>query len=73
MNKLIFNNKEYELIRTGHPRFRVYGKGYEDIGQQVDEILDYETPLYECLCIRIKDTFYGLKLIENENKTEQEV
>lgn len=54
MNKLIFNNKEYELMQVEYPRFRIYGKEYEDIGFNIYPELEKDIPLYECFCIRIK-------------------
>ena len=66
MNKLIFNNKEYELIQVRDSRVRVFGEDYEDIGFNINKGIEKQIPLYEYLSLRIKDKFYGLKLIENE-------
>jgi hypothetical protein len=66
MDKLIFKGKEYELIETPPwPGFKIYGKEYEDIGfTHPDPIMD-NIPVYDCHTLRIKDKFYGLKLIES--------
>jgi hypothetical protein len=64
-NKLIFKEKEYELIETPPwPRFKIYGKEYEDIGYTSPEPLMGKIPEYDCYTLRIKDKYYGLKLIE---------
>jgi hypothetical protein len=63
-NKLIFKEKEYELIEVPYDRFRVYGKGYEDIGFNALHKIEEDIPLKECFTLRIKDKYYGLKLIE---------
>jgi hypothetical protein len=64
MDKLIFKGKEYELIETPpYPKFRIYGKEYEDIGFTQPGIMR-DIPEYDCYTLRIKDKSYGLKLIE---------
>lgn len=64
MDKLIFNGKEYELIEISHDRFKIYGKEYEDIGF-IDSFgkIEIDIPLFDCRALRIKDKYYGLKLI----------
>lgn len=64
MDKLIFNKKEYELIEIPHDKFRIYGKEYENIGFDDLPEIEKEIPLYMCFSLRIKDKYYGLKLIE---------
>jgi len=64
MDKLIFNGKEYQLMEIPHDRFRIYGKEYEDIGFDALPGIQKEIPLYMCFSLRIKDKYYGLKLIE---------
>ena len=64
MDKLIFKGKEYELIEVPHDRFRIYGEGYDDIGFSALHGIEEKTPLYDCFSLRIKDKYYGLKLIE---------
>jgi hypothetical protein len=64
MNKLIFNNKEYELIEINNYEFRIYGEEYSDIGYNIHKELEKEIPIYECFSLRIKDKFYGLKLLK---------
>lgn len=63
-NKLIFNRREYELVEVPDSRFRVFGQGYEDVGWRVYQTIEKDIPFYECFSVRIKDKFYGLKLIE---------
>lgn len=65
MDKLIFNEKEYLLIEIPHDKFRIYGKEYKDIGFDALPEIQKEIPLYMCFSLRIKDKYYGLKLIEN--------
>ena len=67
MNKLIFNNKEYELIEIKEYSFIILREGY-DIGYSTGHKVG-ENVVYDCQSIKIKDKFYGLKLIEND-KTE---
>ena len=65
-NKLIFNNKEYELVETQYPEWVVWdelGK-YADVGWV--SLSEYEIPKTYLKSLRIKDKFYMLKLIENE-------
>jgi len=64
MNKLIFKGKEYELIEVNHDKFRIYGMDYNDIGFTTWEFKDDSIPVYDCYSLRIKDRYYGLKLIE---------
>lgn len=64
MNKLIFNGKEYELIEINYDKFRIYNKDYDDIGFISYEFKHKSIPLYDCYSLRIKDKYYGLKLIE---------
>jgi hypothetical protein len=63
-NKLMFKEKEYELIEIPNDRFRIYGEGYEDIGFNSLFSQEKEIPLYDCFSLRIKDKYYGLKLLE---------
>jgi hypothetical protein len=65
MDKLIFKEKEYELIEIPHDRFKIYGKEYEDIGFiNSFEKIEKDIPLFDCRALRIKDKYYALKLIE---------
>jgi hypothetical protein len=64
MDKLIFNGKEYELIEVNHDKFRIYSNDYDDIGFTTWEFKDASIPVYDCYSLRIKDRYYGLKLIE---------
>ncbi len=64
MNKLMFNGKEYKLIEVQHPKFRIYGEGYEDIGFNALNGIEASIPYYQCFSLRIKDKYYGLKLLE---------
>ena len=64
MDKLIFKGKEYKLIEVPHDKFRIYGEGYDDIGFNALHGIEEKTPLYDCFSLRIKDKYYGLKLIE---------
>ena len=64
MNKLIFNDKEYELIEVNHDRFRIHHIDYNDIGYVHWEFADHSIPTYDCYSLRIKDKYYGLKLID---------
>ena len=65
MNKLTFKGIEYNLIEVQHPKFRIYGEGYEDIG--FDElVLNSNMPVYACFSLRIKDKYYGLKLVQDK-------
>ena len=66
MNKLIFNGKEYELIEVNHDRFRIQSIDYDykDIGYVQWEFKDDLIPTYDCYSLRIKDKYYGLKLID---------
>jgi hypothetical protein len=64
MNKLIFKGKEYELIEVNHDKFRIYGMDYNDIGFITWEFKNDSIPVYDCYSLRIKDKYYGLKLIE---------
>jgi hypothetical protein len=67
MNKLVFNGLEYELIETPpYPRFIIYGKEYKDIGFTNPDPMMHNIPEYQCFTLRIKDKYYGLKLIEEE-------
>lgn len=63
-NKLIFKEKEYELIEIPHDKFRIYGEEYNDIGFNTLPVIYKEINLYDCYSLRIKDKYYGLKLIE---------
>lgn len=64
MDKLMFKGKEYELIEVPHDRFRIYGEGYDDIGFSALHGIEKDIPVFECFTLRIKDKYYGLKLIE---------
>jgi hypothetical protein len=65
MDKLIFKGKEFELIEVPpYPKFKIYGKEYEDIGfSSADPMMD-KIPEYDCYTLKIKDKCYGLKLLE---------
>ena len=63
MNKLIFNGKEYELIKINNDRFIMHGTDYNDIGYIHWEFKNDSIPIYDCFSLRIKDNYYGLKLI----------
>lgn len=69
MNKLTFKGKDYKLVEIPHHRFRVYDEenNYNDIGYPALDNKFVETNLFECYSIRIKDKFYALKLIDNDN------
>jgi pimeloyl-ACP methyl ester carboxylesterase len=64
-NKLIFNNREYELIEIQHPSFIIYDEQdrYSDIGYSDQQYRDFHR--WGCKALKIKDKFYGLKLIEH--------
>ena len=65
MDKLIYKGKEYELIETPPwPKFKIYGKEYKDIGFTQADPMMKNIPEYDCYTLRIKDKFYGLKLLE---------
>lgn len=64
MDKLIFKGKEYELIEIPYQRFNIYSKEYDDIGFKRCDPMVENIPLYDCYALRIKDKYYGLKLIE---------
>lgn len=65
MNKLIFNNKEYELVEIGNSTFRLYSeKDLSDIGwNNLPWHISESKFTYEMFSIKIKDKFYGLKPI----------
>ncbi len=64
MDKLIFKGKEYKLMEVPHPKFKIYGEGYQDIGFNDLNGINATIPLYACFSLRLKDKYYGLKLIE---------
>lgn len=65
MDKLIFKGKEFELIEVPpYPKFKIYGKKYEDIGFTSADPMMNKIPEYDCYTLRIKDKCYGLKLLE---------
>lgn len=67
MNKLVFKGKEYELIETPPwLRFKIYGEEYEDIGFAYPNPMTGSIPVYDCYALRIKDKYYGLKLIKEK-------
>lgn len=68
MNKLIFDNKEYELVEIEDDRFRFYSKqDLSDIGyNNLPWVIQDPATTYEIYVLRIKDKLYGLKPIDNE-------
>lgn len=65
MDKLIFKGKEFELIEVPpYPKFKIYGKEYEDIGFTSADPMMNKIPEYDCYTLRIKDKCYGLKLLK---------
>jgi hypothetical protein len=64
-NKLIFNNKEFELIEINHDYYIISNSEghYSDIGFQ--NRWEEEEHRFRCNSIRIKDKYYGLIFIRN--------
>lgn len=67
MDKLIFKGKEYELIEIPFHKFVIYGKEYEDIGFNSLHGINEDIPRYSCFSLRIKDNYYGLKLLKSSD------
>ena len=55
MNKLIFNNKEYELIQVRDSRVRVFGEDYEDIGFNINKGIEKQHNFFILFVLRNKE------------------